>query len=180
MSLPCGCRFHTRCAVGLVEDNLPNAIASGHDTISCPHYDQSSGHVFRARVVLRERSRFDLYESEADRRSLDARLETIDGQLTRAMANSSRRIRVTRERPAAPPAPPIYTYTRSYSFARIDTPYFTHGSFPTRDSRRGMCDMPLRWCLPTAARRRALLMFGAPPVRADFRREPPGLFHGVR
>lgn len=40
-SLSCGFHFHTRCAVGLVEDNPPSAMACGHDTISCLDEDES-------------------------------------------------------------------------------------------------------------------------------------------
>ena len=32
ISPSCGCHFHPRCAVGIVEDNLPIAMAYGHDT----------------------------------------------------------------------------------------------------------------------------------------------------
>ena len=76
-SAPCGCHFHTRCAIGLVEDHLPNALASGHDIISCPYQDQRLGHRFRASTVLPESGHVDVYDSEADRRSLTARIETI-------------------------------------------------------------------------------------------------------
>ena len=72
-SLSCGCHFHTRCAVGLVEDHLPNAMANGHDTIPCPHYGHGSGHGFRALAVLPESDSVNLYESEAGQRALDER-----------------------------------------------------------------------------------------------------------
>ena len=42
-----GCHFHTRCAIiWLAEDNLPHALANGHDTISCPYQNERSRHRF--------------------------------------------------------------------------------------------------------------------------------------
>ena len=65
-----------------------NAIAQGHDTIPCPLYGLSSGHGFHAWNVLRVDNYLDSDESEADRRSLDARILAVSGQLQRSVANS--------------------------------------------------------------------------------------------
>jgi len=36
VSLSCGCHYHSRCAVGLIEDHLPNAVNNDHGIIPCP------------------------------------------------------------------------------------------------------------------------------------------------
>ena len=77
----CGCHFHTRCAIGIMEDNLPNAMAYGHDTVPA-HYGRTSGHGFRAIEVLTEGdSSASPYESNAGQRALNARINTIRQQL---------------------------------------------------------------------------------------------------
>ena len=88
----CGCRYHTRCAVGLVEDELPAALRDGHDNITCPNQDGPGRHRFQAVDILVENDRVDPDESEAARRSLDERIDTIRVQLREAGLLQLRRL----------------------------------------------------------------------------------------
>ena len=84
----CGCRYHTRCAVGLVEDELPAALRDGHDNMTCPNQDGTGRHRFQAVDILVENDRVDPDESEAARRSLDERIDTIRVQMREAGCSS--------------------------------------------------------------------------------------------
>ena len=73
----CECRYHTRCAVGLVEDELRTALQNGHDNIACPNQDGTGRHGFQAVDILSENDRVDPDESEAARQPQDERIDTI-------------------------------------------------------------------------------------------------------
>ena len=113
ISPSCGCHFHARCAIGIVEDNLPNAMAYGHDAMPCPHYGQTSGHGFRATEVLTVCGSASLCENEAGQRAINARINTIRHQL-QSLGSGARDdpLRLantgTGERGADPPALSIY------------------------------------------------------------------------
>ena len=153
-SAPCGCHFHTRCAIGLVEDHLPNALASGHDIISCPYQDQRLGHRFRASTVLPESGNVDVYDSEADRRSLTARIETIHTMLRDLGPGAIRPSPAgrARERPASPPSIE-YVHTRSPT----PSPDQTRPASPTPSSPRGTRDGICVACHESGAQQRPLI-----------------------
>ena len=84
----CECRYHTRCALGLVEDELPTALQNGHDNIACPNQDGAGRHGFQAVDILSENDRVDPDENEAARQSLDERIDTIRVKLQDAGCSS--------------------------------------------------------------------------------------------
>jgi len=92
--LLCGCSWHPRCAVGLIEDRLPQALETGHDMINCISHGRRGS--VSASSVLRGISRIDdRSEGESARCSLAERLATLQTQIRHHFLIVHPRIRPT-------------------------------------------------------------------------------------
>lgn len=95
---------------------------------------QSSGHGFRAMEVLPENDNVDLYESEADQRALNERIDAIRQQL------QGRQMIVGRgERPADPLAPSMYVYRPSPTPSPGSTPPTSPPALSRPGTTEGIC-----------------------------------------